>query len=69
MPKRAVYDPDVVEPAVNDVKTGQLSLRTAAKKYGVPKSTIEFKLKNPGHKDTCGPSPILTAREESVLVE
>lgn len=46
-----------------------MSLRRAAKKYGIPKYTLEFKLKNPGHKDTCGPLPILTTQEELELVK
>ncbi|XP_072389327.1 uncharacterized protein [Diabrotica undecimpunctata] len=32
------------------------------------KTTIEFKLKHPEHKDTLGPSPILTCEEENTLV-
>ncbi|KAK9681226.1 Tc5 transposase DNA-binding domain [Popillia japonica] len=38
------------------------------KKYGIPKSTLEFKIKHPGHKDTLRPSPVLTTEEECALV-
>nr|CAI5848326.1 unnamed protein product [Callosobruchus analis] len=38
------------------------------KKYGIPKSTLEFKLEHPGHKDTLGPSLILSDKEEALLV-
>ncbi|KAK4872176.1 hypothetical protein RN001_016300 [Aquatica leii] len=44
-----------------------MSYRNAAHKYEVPKSTLEFKVKNPDHKDTCGPSPIFLLTEESEL--
>ncbi|CAH1978113.1 unnamed protein product [Acanthoscelides obtectus] len=67
MPKKNEYDAESMEAAINDVKNN-MSYRNAANKYGVPKSTLEFKIKNPGHKDTCGPNLILSAREESDLV-
>lgn len=69
MPKKTPYDANSMEAAIKEVKCNKLGLRAAAKKYGVPKSTLEFKLKNPGHKETCGPSPILTMREELQLVK
>lgn len=69
MPRRSPYDANSMESAINEVKNNEISLRAAAKKYGVPKSTLEFKLKNPGHKETCGPSPILTVGEELKLVK
>lgn len=67
MPKKNEYNAESMEAAINEVKNN-MSYRNAAQKYGVPKSTLEFKVKNPGHKDTCGPNPILSAREESDLV-
>lgn len=51
------------------MQSHNMSLRAAARKYGVPKSTLNFKGKNSGHKDTCGLSLILTAREQSDLVK
>jgi helix-turn-helix, Psq domain. len=68
MPKKNEYNAESMEAAINEVKNNNMSFRNAAHKYGVPKSTLEFKIKNPGHKDTCGPNPILSAREESELV-
>lgn len=68
MPKKNQYDVESMESAIKEVKINNMSYRNAANKYGVPKSTLEFKIKNPGHKDTCGPSPILSLREESDLV-
>lgn len=68
MPKKNDYNVESMEAAINEVKNSNMSYRNAAQKYGVPKSTLEFKVKNPGHKDTCGPSPILSLREETDLV-
>ncbi|XP_050497766.1 mblk-1-related factor 1-like [Diabrotica virgifera virgifera] len=68
MPKLRKYDKNKLIEAVKDVQNGTESYRTAEKKYGIPKSTIEFKLKHPEHKDTLGPSPILTCEEENTLV-
>nr|XP_022909351.1 uncharacterized protein LOC111420562 [Onthophagus taurus] len=68
MPKKNKYRAESMEAAINEVKNNNMSYRNAAHKYGVPKSTLEFKIKNPGHKDTCGPNPILSTREESDLV-
>lgn len=67
MPRKSPYDAGSMKSAINDVMNNKMGLRPAAKKYGVPKSTLEFKVKNPDHKETCGPSPILTIREESQL--
>uniref|UniRef100_A0A6P7FDU2 Uncharacterized protein LOC114327213 n=1 Tax=Diabrotica virgifera virgifera TaxID=50390 RepID=A0A6P7FDU2_DIAVI len=68
MPKLRKYDKNKLIEAVKDVQNGTESYRTAEKKYGIPKSTIEFKLKHPEHKYTLGPSPILTCEEENTLV-
>lgn len=68
MPKLTQYDKSKLENALSDIQNGTESYRTAGKKYGIPKSTLEFKLKHPGHKETLGPSPILTSEEEALLV-
>lgn len=66
MPKITKYDKTLFQTAINEIKAGN-SIRATARKYGLPKSTLEFKLKHPDHKDTCGPSTILTSREEEIL--
>nr|CAH7753587.1 unnamed protein product [Callosobruchus chinensis] len=68
MPKLKQYDRSKLENALRDIQNGTESYRTAEKKYGIPKSTLEFKLKHPGHKETLGPSPVLTLEEEALLV-
>ncbi|KAI4455566.1 homeobox-like domain superfamily [Holotrichia oblita] len=55
--------------AIEEMKTGESSLRNVAKKYNVPKSSLEFKIKNPGHKETFGPNTVLTEDEELRLVD
>nr|CAH7736446.1 unnamed protein product [Callosobruchus chinensis] len=67
MPKLKQYDRSKLENALRDIQNGTESYRTAKKKYGIPKSTLEFKLKHPGHKETLGPSPVLTLEEEALL--
>lgn len=68
MPKKPDYDQTQMQLAIRELQSGGSSLRAVSKKYGVPKSTLDFKIKNPGHKDTFGPSPILTNDEEDTLV-
>jgi len=46
----------------------ELSLRAVAKKCGIPRTSLQFKLKNPGHKESFGPSPVLSHEEEQTLV-
>jgi len=51
MPKRAIYDPASMEAAIEELQSNpELLLRAVAKKYGIPWTSLQFKLKNPGHK-------------------
>ncbi|CAH2011138.1 unnamed protein product [Acanthoscelides obtectus] len=68
MPKLRHYDKSKPEYALRDIQNGTESYRTAEKMYGIPKSTLDFKLKHPGHKEALGPLPILTSEEEALLV-
>jgi biotin operon repressor len=46
MPKRAIYDPASMEAAIQELKSNrELSLRAVAKKYGIPRTILQFKLK------------------------
>lgn len=65
---RRQYDEAAMEAAIVDFQQNGGNLRATAKKYGVPKSTLSFKLKNPGHKETFGPRPVLNIEEENILV-
>jgi len=44
------------------------SIPAISKKYGIPRSRLQFKLKNPRHEETCGPSPKLSS-EKLTLVQ
>lgn len=70
MPKRPKqpYDAEAMEKAVLYVQTRGGSIRAAARDFGVPKSSLQYRIKNPGHKDTLGPSTVLTEDEERTLV-
>lgn len=39
------------------------------RKFGVARSTIQFRMKNPGRTFKCGSSSIITEDEESLLVK
>ena len=69
MPKQAIYDPASVEAAIQELQSNPvLSLTPVAKKYGIPRTSLQFKLKNPGHKESFGPSLVLSQEEEQTLV-
>lgn len=55
-----------MEKALEDVNQG-LSVRTFAKKCGIPRATLQFKLKHPEIKSTNRPHPYLTTEEEKQL--
>jgi len=60
MPRRDIYDPAFLEAAIQELQSiPELSLRVVAKKYDIPRTSLQFKLKNPGHKESFGPSPVL----------
>jgi len=46
----------------------ELSLRAVTKKYDIPRTSLQFKLTNPGHKKSSGPSPVPSHEEEQTLV-
>jgi hypothetical protein len=69
MPKRAVYDPASMDAAIQELQSKhELSLRAVARKYCMPQTSLQFKLKNPGNKESFGPSPFLSHEEEQTLV-
>lgn len=54
--------------AVQAVHDG-MSKKAAARQFGVARSTLIFRLKNPDQKTSCGPSAVLTKGEEDMLVK
>lgn len=66
--KKKDYDTNNLNLALKEFEeSDKPNLREIARKYGVPKSTLHFKLKNQDHKTSFGPRPVLTEEEESVL--
>jgi hypothetical protein len=57
-----------MEAAIQELQSNpELSLRAVAKKYGISRTSLQFKFKNPGHKESFGP-PVLSHEEEQTLV-
>jgi len=58
-----------MEVALQELQSNpERSLRAVAKKYGIPQTSLQFKLKNPGHNESFGSSPVLLHEEEQMLI-
>ncbi|XP_055373588.1 uncharacterized protein LOC129606961 isoform X2 [Condylostylus longicornis] len=57
--------------ALEDIRNNKISIRAAAEKYGIPRSTLHDKLKGktPEGPTTRGPDPVLTKDEELQIAE
>ncbi|XP_067004498.2 uncharacterized protein [Anabrus simplex] len=66
--KSSRYTQAALEAAVLDVKNG-VSKKAAARKHGIPRATLQFRLSDRFQKTERGPAPILTHDEESLLVK
>ena len=63
-----------MDAAIKSVKEGGLSVRTAAKTYGVPRSTLQYRLYGRGRvlpdgRVERGPKTVLTWHEENAILE
>jgi hypothetical protein len=57
-----------MEGAIQELQSNrELSLRAVVKNYGIPRTSLQFKLKNPGHKESFGPSPVLSHEEQTLV--
>lgn len=65
---RRKWSIESLEKAIDEVRKGNLSVRAAASKYDVPKSTVYDNLTRQEPKSTPGPAPILNKTEEQELV-
>lgn len=65
--KRKVYSDENLRKALAEIAKG-MSKKLAAKTFQVPRSTIQFRLKNPEHGCKPGPPTILNNEEEEALV-
>jgi hypothetical protein len=65
-----MYDPASMEAAIQELQSNpEPSLRAVAKKYGIHRTSLQFKFKNPRHKESFGPSPVSSHEEEQTLVK
>lgn len=62
------YDEETVKKAVEAIKEG-MSKKMASKKFGVPRSTLQFRLSDKFVKIRPGPTTVLSEEEEDVLVK
>lgn len=67
MPLRRTYSQADLKQAIEDVKMDKLSLREAAKVYGVPSSTLSDRVSRRGER--LGRPTVLSEEEEELLVE
>lgn len=66
--KKRQYDKESINKAILFVENKEGSIRQAAKLFGVPRTSIIYKLANPNTKFKSGPDSILTDEEEKALV-
>lgn len=62
------YDESSLEKAVIAVKNG-MPKKTASREFGIPRSTLQFRMSEKFSKKEHGPRPILSKEEETLLVE
>jgi len=59
-----------MENAIHNVTDGNMPVLQAAKKHGVPKSTLHYQISGKVSRgDKSGPKPLLTAAEESEFAD
>lgn len=62
------YEGDMLQLAINEIRSGKIIQNTASKKYGISKSTINNKIRNIVPKQRrMGPPPTLSDSEEKRL--
>lgn len=64
-PKKG-YDEEMIHRALADIRNGE-SKKSVAKKYGIPRSTLQFRLSSKFTKTRPGPNTYLTTDEEIAL--
>ena len=61
------YNEETINQALEAINSG-LPVREAARRFNIPRATLQFRRSNKFVKTTLGPSPILTLDKEKVLV-
>lgn len=65
--KKTRYTEEDLQTAINDIKNCKMSQRNASAHYGIPRSTLKYKLKEK-HTKAVGKPPILSEDEEKCIV-
>lgn len=63
---KKIYTEEKIQEAINAIDRG-MSQYKASLKFGIPMSTLQFRLSGNFVKSTPGPSPILTTNEEDLV--
>lgn len=59
-----------INAAIKAIQVDGMSQKSTAKKFGVARSTLQFRLKNIDRQNSsCGPLTVLTTNEEKILVK
>lgn len=67
--KNSAYDESVLQSCLREISTGMTSIYGASKKYGIPRSTIRFRMSGKWLKTTKrGPQTVLSKEEEERIV-
>ncbi|XP_044753622.1 chaetoglobosin A biosynthesis cluster protein C-like [Coccinella septempunctata] len=61
------YDEELLQKALREIEEGEAK-KKVARKYNIPRATLQFRLSNKFKKISHGPNPILTTDEEEMLV-
>lgn len=62
------YNEDTIQRALTEIKNGAAK-KSVARKYGIPRATLQFRLSSKFSKIRHGPKTYLTDEEEHQLVE
>lgn len=66
--KKDSYTEESLRNALHEIRQG-MSFKAASKQFGVPRSTLEFRMSNKFNKTSHGSSPVLSNDEETILVQ
>lgn len=67
--KNPPYDESAVQSCLREISARLLSINAASKKYGIPRSTIRFRMSDKWCKTTKrGPQTVLSKEEETEIV-
>lgn len=60
------YDEATIEKALDEIRSGA-AIKSTARKFGLPRSTLQFRLSQKFKKTRPGPVTVLTSKEENLI--